>query len=171
MPEQTHAAIISNTGQRIFQNTQMPPFYQFPRFLLTIPISQTARIVYMILYDRLRLSKRNGWVDEIGGIYIHYPLKNLSKNSGRSISAVKLALNELIEHGLLEKEPRGFGKPNRLYPLIPSDFEPSERSISDFKGGRKQAPNKISNNNNKMNHNSVFNFSHGFVNYDYDEEE
>ena len=29
-------------------------YYQFPKFLLELPLSQNARIIYMLLYDRAR---------------------------------------------------------------------------------------------------------------------
>ena len=33
-------------------------YYQFPKFLLELPISQNARIIYMLLYDRARISRK-----------------------------------------------------------------------------------------------------------------
>lgn len=41
-------------------------YYQFPKFLLEIPLSQNARIVYCLLYDRARISRKNQWMDEQG---------------------------------------------------------------------------------------------------------
>ena len=40
------------------QERQMQ-YYQFPKFLLELQLSQNARIIYMLLYDRARIS-RNG---------------------------------------------------------------------------------------------------------------
>ena len=51
----------------------MPQLFQFPFFLLDQPISTTAKIVYMILYDRSRLSMQNGWQSD-GKIYTIYPI-------------------------------------------------------------------------------------------------
>ena len=39
-------------------------YYQFPKFLLEIPLSRNAHIVYCLWYDRARISRKNQWVDE-----------------------------------------------------------------------------------------------------------
>jgi hypothetical protein len=97
----------------------MPPYFQFPVFLMELPISQTARITYMILYDRARLSQKNGWVDEEGRVYFVFPIKEICKNVGRGESAIKQALNDLEMAGLLVRKRGGFGNANRLYLRIP----------------------------------------------------
>ena len=38
------------------EESVMPPYFQFPEFLLNMPISQTAKITYMVLYDRARIA-------------------------------------------------------------------------------------------------------------------
>ena len=37
------------------EESVFPPYLQFPEFLMNLPISQTAKITYMVLYDRARL--------------------------------------------------------------------------------------------------------------------
>jgi hypothetical protein len=107
------------------QETPLPQYYQFPEFLLKAPVSQTAKILYMVLYDRARLSQKNNWTDDIGRIYLIFPIIELAAKTGRSVSAVKAGLNELLAADLLEKARCGFGSPNRLYVKIPSENGPS----------------------------------------------
>ena len=97
----------------------MPPYFQFPVFLMELPLSQTARITYMILYDRARLSQKNGWVDEEGRVYFVFPIREICKNIGRGESAIKQALNDLEMEGLLVRKRGGFANANRLYLRIP----------------------------------------------------
>ena len=97
--------------------------YHFPEFMLRSSVSQTSKIIYMMLYDRAQGPEKNLLVDNAGNIYVNYPLSDLVLDSGRSISAVKIALNELVAAGLLEKEPGEGGKPNRLYVLIQPDYD------------------------------------------------
>lgn len=85
------------------QETPLPQYYQFPEFLLKAPVSQTAKILYMVLYDRARLSQRNNWTDDAGRIYLVFPIIELAAKTGRSVSAVKAGLNELLAADLLEK--------------------------------------------------------------------
>lgn len=127
-------------GVRIRRTTTFPWCYQFPKFLLEIPVSQTAKIIYMILYERARLSSKNDWVDASGNVFIIYPLNELVEDSGRSISAVKIAVKELEHAGLLEKEPGGFGRPNKLYVMVQPEFEPYQRPVPSPAEVRKRAP-------------------------------
>ena len=92
----------------------MPPYFQFPVFLMELPLSQTARITYMILYDRARLSQKNGWVDEEGRVYFVFPIKEICKNVGRGECAIKQALNDLEKEGLLVRKSGGLANANRL---------------------------------------------------------
>ena len=55
-------------------------YFQFPKFLLKYPISQNGKVVYMLLYDRARLSQMNNWLDENGRIYVIYPITELIKH-------------------------------------------------------------------------------------------
>ena len=41
------------------ESEQMLLYFQFPKFLLKLRISQTAKFLYMILYDRARISRMN----------------------------------------------------------------------------------------------------------------
>lgn len=51
---------------------QLPPYMAFPRFLLDkVQLSETAKIIYMLLLDRARLSMKNdGWTDEQGYVFL-----------------------------------------------------------------------------------------------------
>ena len=99
--------------------TQFPSYFQFPAFLLRAPISQTAKLAYMVLYDRARLSLKNDWVAD-GKIYTVYPIADLAETLGKSESTIKSVLNELDNIGLLIRKSGGFSKANIRYVLVPS---------------------------------------------------
>ena len=40
-------------------DTSLPSYMMFPRFLLDMEINETAKMLYMILLDRARLSQKN----------------------------------------------------------------------------------------------------------------
>ena len=43
-------------------DTNLPSYMMFPRFLLDMEINETAKMLYIILLDRARLSQKNeGW--------------------------------------------------------------------------------------------------------------
>ena len=56
----------------ITADTIIPPFLPYPRFLLKMDISQTAKLLYSLLLDRSTLSQKNGWQDNEGRIFIVY---------------------------------------------------------------------------------------------------
>ena len=101
------------------EESVFPPYLQFPEFLVSLPISQTAKITYMVLYDRARLSQKNKWLDEEGRIFIIFPIKEICKKIGKGETTVKQALNDLDVAGLLKRRSGGFSKPNHIYIRIP----------------------------------------------------
>ena len=91
----------------------------YPRFLLKMEISQTAKLLYSLLLDRSTLSQKNKWQDDKGRIYIIYPIAEIAEILDKGSTTIKGALNELDMAGLLERERGGFSAPNRLYVKVP----------------------------------------------------
>ena len=171
-------------GKYIRPDTAFPSYYQFPNFLIRLPVSQTAKLTYMVLYDRARLSQKNEWIDEDGRVYTVYPIADLARVLERSQSTIKSALNELDGAGLLIRKSGGFSKANILYVLIPMEGQISEqmkkhpsvgRENSTYEGqktepskGRKLATNKVIDTNNKNHKKGV---RLGFKDYSFEEGE
>ena len=103
------------------ESEQMLQYFRFPKFLLKLRISQNAKFLYMILYDRARISRKNCWIDKYGNVYLIFPIDELSVQIGKCKSSIKTALKELDDEGLLVRRSGGFSKPNHLYVKIPSD--------------------------------------------------
>ena len=103
------------------ESEQMLQYFQFPKFLLKLSISQNAKFLYMILYDRARISRKNSWIDKYGNVYLIFPIEELSVQIDKCKSSIKTALKELDDEGLLVRRSGGFSKPNHLYVKIPSD--------------------------------------------------
>lgn len=103
------------------ESEPMLQYFQFPKFLLKLRISQTAKFLYMILYDRARISRKNSWIDKYGNVYLIFPIEELSVQIDKCKTSVKTALKELDDMGLLVRRYGGFSKPNHLYVKIPSD--------------------------------------------------
>ena len=87
----------------------------YPRFLLTMDISETAKLVYILLLDRARLSLKNGWVDEQGKAYVFYPIRELAEDSRKSEMTVKNALSDLQKRGLIRRQRQGSRTANKIY--------------------------------------------------------
>ena len=100
-------------------DTRLPAYLPYPRFLLKMEISQTAKLLYALLLDRSTLSQKNKWQDDEGRIYIIYPIAEIAEILDKGSTTIKGALNELGMAGLLERERGGFSAPNRLYVKVP----------------------------------------------------
>ena len=72
------------------ESEQMLQYFQFPKFLLKLSISQNAKFLYMILYDRARISRKNSWIDKYGNVYLIFPIEELSAQIGKCKSIRRL---------------------------------------------------------------------------------
>ena len=97
-------------------------FFRIPKLLMKDEsfkgISNTAKLVYGMLLDRMALSMKNGWLDDTGRVYIYYSIDELCEDLNCSKPTVVKLLAELDSVkgiGLIEKKKQGFGKPDRIY--------------------------------------------------------
>ena len=154
----------------IYQHTKLPSYLPMPRFLMNIPISSTAKLLYTQLLGKAQLSQKNGWLDTQGRVYFIYPIHQMAVDMDKSITTIKDALRDLVAVQLLEKIPEGRGRPNRLYLLFP-DEEVGQK----FDGGYSNGVGRKS----VVNHGGISSPSKSISNkknnllrdYDYEEEE
>ena len=78
----------------MMETEKILPYYQFPKFLLELPLSQNAKILYMLLYDRARISQKNHWLNEDGYVYFVCPITEISLKWGKCCTSVKAAMKE-----------------------------------------------------------------------------
>ena len=88
-------------------DTNLPSYMMFPRFLLDIEINETAKMLYIILLDRARLSQKNeGWSDINGHVFIYFTIEALADVLHKSQMTVKTALAVLENRSLSSKNGR-----------------------------------------------------------------
>ena len=100
-------------------DTDLPPYFPYPQFLMDMSLSHTAALTYALLLDRAHLSQLNGWTDEAGRVYIVFPVEKIAAALNRSLSSAKNALTELSAAGLIERKRRGQFLPNLIYVKLP----------------------------------------------------
>lgn len=105
--------------QELTMDTRLPPYMAYPRFLLGLELSETARLVYVLLLDRARLSKKNAWTDAEGKVYLFYPIRELAEDCRKSEMTVKNALSDLQKLGLIRRVRQGARGANRIYVRVP----------------------------------------------------
>lgn len=94
----------------------MPVCMLFPKTLLPFSISSTAKIMYCMILDAVLNS---GIKDENGTLFVYFPLTELAADISKCIMTVGRYLNELEKAGLIMRIRQEFGKPNRIYVLVP----------------------------------------------------
>ena len=125
----------------------MPVYLMYPRFPLELDMNDTAKMVYLLLYDRARLSMQNGWLDEDGRVYVFYTEEHLAEALRRTETTIRTALNTLEHHGLILRKRQGAGKPNRIYVRIPKAAQTYDRKFDTPQTERKLAYSKNENKN------------------------
>ena len=109
--------------------TRLPNYpFEAPTFQ---PLSNEAKLLYAFILRRAELSRKNGWADEYGRIYLYYPICEVVAllHCGRQ-KAVN-TLRELQYAELIDIKKQGCGKPNRIYPksyeaVSNTDFKKSD---------------------------------------------
>lgn len=125
-------------------DTALPTYMAYPKFLLDMTdLSETARLVYILLLDRARVSQvKGGWADEHGNVFIFYPIRDLAKTIHKSETSVKTALAALEDHALLLRRRQGVGKANRIYVKLPVDRNLSARQTENCPSDGKKTVRK-----------------------------
>lgn len=142
-------------------NSRIPEYMAFPKFLLgRTSLNETAKIIYMILLNRARLSQKNdGWTDERGCIFIYYPIKDIAAAIHKSEMSVKTALSALEKDKLIDRQHQGVGKANRIFVKIPVERKPTlRRTEKCLCGGKKavcQEERKLSGSNKEKSNNEL----------------
>ena len=115
--------------QFLTSETSLPSFLAYPKFLFEMTgLSETAKVVYILLLDRAKVSQTHeGWADEQGLIFIYYPIKDLAETIHKSEMSVKTALSALEKHQLILRKRQGVGNANRIYVKFPVDRNLSVR--------------------------------------------
>ena len=74
-------------------------FYRFPKQLMTGEqfkrLSMDAKVLYGLMLDRMGLSAKNGWRDELGRVFIYYTLTEIQEDFNCGHDRVLRMLAEL----------------------------------------------------------------------------
>lgn len=93
-------------------------FFRIPKALFTekefASLSTDAKLLYGILLDRISLSKKNGWIDGDGYVYIIYTiaeLQELLRMSHTTVTKLLYELDSVHGIGLIERYRQGNNRP------------------------------------------------------------
>ena len=122
-------------------------FYRIPKILVTSStfkrVSDSAKLLYGLMLDRMGLSIRNGWVDDENRAYIFFTTNDVMEQMCCGTEKATKLLAELDAEkgiGLIERKKQGQGKPAIIYlkkfyisENNDRDLRLSETEIPDFR--------------------------------------
>ena len=110
-------------------------FYRIPKILITSPhfkkISDSAKLLYGLMLDRMSLSIRYGWLDDDNRAYIFFTTNDVMEQMCCGTEKATKMLTELDSEkgiGLIERVKQGQGKPAIIYLKKFYELEDTARS-------------------------------------------
>ena len=134
-------------------------FYRIPQVFYTDEdfrgLSSDAKTLYGILLDRVGLSRKNGWIDEEGRVYVYMKVKAVEQALGCAHQKACNLLAELERFGLIERIKQRLCKPDKIYVKnfirvwnsYPGEYE--KNTIGSMKNKPTDVGESYSNNTNK----------------------
>ena len=120
-------------------------------------LSLTAFDIYLLMSDRFRLSKKNGWIDEEGDTYIMYSYEELCEELNlKRRNSISDAIKELENLKLIEKKRR-YNRSNVYYLVDTFNSNNNVTSNSNKKVTTISNENVTLNSNNNVTSNSNIN--------------
>lgn len=101
------AKITEHPNFQLMRQTDVHHIYhlQMPRWLFSDPryadMSLDAKVLYTFLLNRFQLSRRNGWVNDNGEVFIIFPRRELAKELRICVQRVTTAFRKLVELNLV----------------------------------------------------------------------
>ena len=95
-------------------------YYQIPQELFINKLykeklNSDSKILYAFLLDRLSLSQKNHWFDELNRVYLIFTREEVQDKLCLSEKTVTKAFKQLAEVNLIAEKRQGLGKPNLIY--------------------------------------------------------
>ncbi len=103
------------TSHFVTSDTSPPAGILLPHFVISAPISSTAKLVYCCILDAVTATLL---ADEYGHRFAVFPIADIAALVGKSDMTVKRALRDLEAAGLLKRDRPRIGAPNHLYALL-----------------------------------------------------
>ncbi len=105
----------------LMKQTDVQSIYhmQMPRWLFSDPryadMSLDAKVAYTFLLNRFQLSRRNGWVNDHGEVFVIFPRRELARELRVGEKRVTAAFQKLAELDLIWEKRCGRGDANQIY--------------------------------------------------------
>ena len=93
------------------EDSGIPPYLPFPLFLIPLDLSNDAKVLYALIFDRAGISRENGYIEPDGRIRLYFTLEEAKGKLNRSRQVATRAFQELERSGLIIRKKQGLGRP------------------------------------------------------------
>lgn len=133
MKERPSFALMRQTDIQSVYHMQMPRWlFSDPRYA---DMSLDAKVAYTFLLNRFQLSRRNGWVNEYGEVFVIFPRRELAAELRICEQRVTAAFRKLTELKLIWEKRCGRGDANQIYLATVQPEEDGEYQCTPFTDG------------------------------------
>ena len=122
--------LMTQTDVQSIQYMQMPRWLFFdPRYA---DMNLEAKVTYTFLLNRFQLSRRKGWVNDQGEVFVIFPRQSLAKELRICEQRVTAAFKVLVERRLIWEKRCGRGDANQIYLARVEPMDDPEYECSPF---------------------------------------
>lgn len=100
-------------------DSELTNYMPVPRELLEMNLPSTAILIYGALLDRGTLSRKNHYTDDLGRVYVIFPVDRLAEAFRISNTAVKSHLRVLEATGLIRRSREKRHQPSHIFLNLP----------------------------------------------------
>ena len=100
-------------------DTEISSYLIFPRFLISMDLSNDAKVLYALLLDRAGISKKKGYIETDGTIRLYFTVEDAKAKLRRQVTT--RAFHELESCGLIFRRKQGLGRPAVITLNLPAN--------------------------------------------------
>ncbi len=123
-------------------------FFKMPKILFLgedfEEVSTSAKLLYMILLDRVSISVKNNWVDKNNRVFIYYTQTEAMEKLNFGNKKVSNLFKELEKFDLINRVKQGYNQPDLIYVKTLSSVKVEDTSFDgEYKYGRPNIEHRI----------------------------
>ena len=101
-------------------DTDISSYIIYPPSLISLDLSNDAKVLYALLLDRAGISKKKGYIETDGTIRLYFTVEDVKAKLRRSRQVATQAFHELESCGLILRRKQGLGRPAVITLKIPA---------------------------------------------------
>ena len=109
------------------KDTKITSYLRMPRFLISMKLSNEAKVLYALLLDRASISIKNGFFEPSGAVRVYFTLEEAKDKLRKSRQVTTRIFRELEMSGLIVRKRQGQGRPSLITLKVPKEEQKAAR--------------------------------------------